>query len=90
MKKATFWILLLIEFLCCWVATDIFVGKGWLNALLLVGGNIVFAKLCYKKFLEWFEPPEAESAAVENAVLAITAVELILFQVLNIWLFYAI
>ena len=40
MKKETFWILLLIEFLCCWVATDIFVGKGWLNALLLVGGNI--------------------------------------------------
>lgn len=89
MKKATFWILTCIEFLCFWAASDIFVGKGWLNALLFVGGNILFAKLCYKKFLEWFEPPETEPFAVENAALAITAVEIILFQVLNI-LYYAI
>ncbi|MDE5768429.1 MAG: hypothetical protein K2H82_03510 [Oscillospiraceae bacterium] len=90
MKKVTFWIILLIEFLCCWVGTDIFFGKGWLNALLLVSGNIVFAKLCYRKFLKWFEPPEADLTAVENAVLAVTAAELILFQILNIWLFYSI
>ena len=90
MKKVTFWIILLIEFLCCWVITNILFGKGWLNAMLLIGGNIVFAKLCYRKFLEWFEPPETDPAAVKNAVLAVTAAELILFQILNIWLFYSI
>lgn len=89
MKKTTFWILLVIEFLCGWVTTDI-LFRGWVCSLLLVGGNYVFVKLCYKKFVEWFEPPEADASAVPNAVLAVTAAELVLFQALNIMLFYAI
>lgn len=91
MKKSIFWILLCIEFLFCWVSTDIFVGRGWLNALLLIGGNLLFVKLAYARFQEWFEPPEVETAsAVQNAVLTVTATEILLFQGINIWLYYAI
>ena len=89
MKKFTFRILSFIEFLFFWVVSDIFVGRGWLNALLLIGGNILFAKRCYQKFLKWFEPLEVDESAVQNAALAITAVEIILFQFLNIGLHYA-
>lgn len=84
MNKAVFGILLFVEFLCCWMSTEVLFGDGWLNALLLVSGNLLFVNLCYKKFVEWFEPPETDASAVPNAVLAVTAAEVVLFQILNI------
>lgn len=84
MKKVTFWILLFVEFLCCWLSTDVLFGDGWLIALMLTGGNLLFVNLCYRKFVEWFEPPETDASAVPNAVLAVTAAEVVLFQILHI------